>query len=51
MKYTMFSLVALAISIAIAVAAYSYSQDPRTCTDPRTQFPSNPPCQHEPRNK
>jgi hypothetical protein len=22
----------------------SYSQDPRSCTDPRTQYPSNPPC-------
>jgi len=21
-----------------------YSQDPRSCSDPRTQYPSNPPC-------
>ena len=22
----------------------AYSQDPRTCNDPRTQFPGPPPC-------
>lgn len=22
----------------------AYSQDPKSCGDPRTQYPSNPPC-------
>ena len=26
------------------IAAIAYSQDPRSCGDPRTQYPSNPPC-------
>ncbi|MDX2256770.1 MAG: hypothetical protein NW214_14750 [Pseudanabaenaceae cyanobacterium bins.39] len=25
-------------------SASAYSQDPRSCADRRTQFPSNPPC-------
>ncbi len=25
-------------------SAYSYSQDVTSCSDPRTQFPTNPPC-------
>ncbi|MDX2254697.1 MAG: hypothetical protein NW214_04195 [Pseudanabaenaceae cyanobacterium bins.39] len=25
---------------------WAYSQDPRSCADRRTQFPSNPPCQN-----
>ncbi len=31
-----------------ASAASAYSQDPRSCSDPRTQYPSNPPCQTSP---
>jgi hypothetical protein len=28
-------------------SASAYSQDPRSCSDPRTQYPSNPPCQKQ----
>ncbi|MBD2151720.1 hypothetical protein H6F44_16560 [Pseudanabaena sp. FACHB-1277] len=31
-----------------ANAAAAYTQDPRSCSDPRTQYPSNPPCQTTP---
>jgi len=31
-----------------ANAAAAYTQDPRSCSDPRTQYPSNPPCQTAP---
>jgi len=36
------SISALLIPCTNAVSAYS--QDPRSCTDPRTQYPANPPC-------
>jgi hypothetical protein len=36
------SISALLIPFTSGVSAYS--QDPRSCTDPRTQYPSNPPC-------
>ncbi len=29
----------------------AYSQDPRSCSDPRTQYPSNPPCQKQSSDK
>lgn len=35
------------IPASIAHTEYNkadYSQDPRTCSDPRSQYPSNPPC-------
>jgi hypothetical protein len=35
-------------SVLVSLPAYSYSQDPRSCADPRTQYPSNPPCQTSP---
>ena len=25
-------------------SGFGYSQDPRSCADPKTQYPSNPPC-------
>jgi hypothetical protein len=31
-----------------ANTASAYTQDPRSCSDPRTQYPSNPPCQSSP---
>ena len=34
------NLLAFLMSLAIA-----YTQDPKSCSDPRTQYPSNPPCQ------
>jgi len=36
------SISALLIPFTNSVSAYS--QDPRSCTDPRTLYPSNPPC-------
>ena len=41
-------LLALLILAAHYEPAQSYSQDPRSCADPRTQYPSNPPCQKQP---
>ena len=38
------------LSAAILLAPFSasaYTQDPRSCSDPRTQYPSNPPCQKQ----
>jgi hypothetical protein len=32
--------------LPFAQSANAYSQDPRSCADRRTQFPSNPPCHH-----
>lgn len=34
----------LLISFCFPITVYGYSQDPRSCADPRTQYPSNPPC-------
>ena len=44
---------AILLSLLLLAAHYepaqSYSQDPRSCSDPRTQFPTgNPPCQKQP---
>lgn len=40
---------ALLLTLLLFAAHYqpaiSYPQDPRSCTDPRTQFPTYPPCQ------
>jgi hypothetical protein len=41
-------LLALLILAAHYEPANSYSQDPRSCNDPRTQYPANPPCQKQP---
>jgi hypothetical protein len=30
--------------VGFTTSANAYSQDPRSCGDPRTQYPSNPPC-------
>jgi hypothetical protein len=39
-------ILSLAVSVLLLfpIAAIAYSQDPRSCGDPRTQYPSNPPC-------
>jgi hypothetical protein len=37
-------LVTIAALLVHALPASSYSQDPRSCADPRTQYPSYPPC-------
>jgi hypothetical protein len=39
-------ILSLAVSVLLLfpIAAIAYSQDPRSCSDPRTQYPSNPPC-------
>jgi hypothetical protein len=36
-----------ALLFPFAGSASAYSQDPRSCSDPRTQYPSNPPCQKQ----
>ena len=42
----LFSVILLVAYAAMGSAgiASAYSQDPRSCADPRTQYPSNPPC-------
>lgn len=45
MKFLLSVLTASALLIPFAGSASAYSQDPRSCSDPRTQYPSNPPCQ------
>ncbi|MBD2150042.1 hypothetical protein H6F44_07885 [Pseudanabaena sp. FACHB-1277] len=40
-------LIPALLTLALALPAFAYSQDPRSCADPRTQFPSNPPCQKQ----
>lgn len=39
-------ILSLAVSVLLLFPnmAIAYSQDPRSCGDPRTQYPSNPPC-------
>ena len=37
-------ILSLLILLAHYQPAQSYSQDPRSCLDPRTQYPSYPPC-------
>lgn len=45
MKFLLSVISASALLIPFASSASAYSQDPRSCNDPRTQYPSNPPCQ------
>jgi len=45
MKFLLSVLSASALLVPFASSASAYSQDPRSCSDPRTQYPSNPPCQ------
>lgn len=47
MKLLFSVLSASALLIPFASPASAYSQDPRSCSDPRTQYPSNPPCQKQ----
>jgi|GEM_PF-4234049 len=35
---------AATVSVVSVSIASAYSQDPRSCEDPKTQYPSNPPC-------
>ncbi len=44
MKLLLSIISASALLIPFAGSASAYSQDPRSCSDPRTQYPSNPPC-------
>lgn len=43
MRAFLLSLLIFASQIA---SANAYTQTPRSCGDPRTQFPSYPPCQN-----
>jgi len=47
MKFLLSLISASALLIPFAGSASAYSQDPRSCSDPRTQYPSNPPCQKQ----
>jgi len=47
MKLLLSIISASALLIPFASSASAYSQDPRSCSDPRTQYPSNPPCQKQ----
>lgn len=45
MKKTILSIISvIALLFGGASSAFSYSQDPISCNDPKTQYPSNPPC-------
>lgn len=45
MKFLLSIISASVLMISATGRASAYSQDPRSCGDPRTQFPSYPPCQ------
>ncbi len=45
MKFLLYVLSVSALLMPFISSASAYSQDPRSCNDPRTQYPSNPPCQ------
>ena len=48
MKFVLPVISALsAATLLIPFSASAYTQDPRSCSDPRTQYPSNPPCQKQ----
>ncbi len=48
MKFVLPVISALsAAALLIPFSANAYTQDPRSCSDPRTQYPSNPPCQKQ----
>jgi hypothetical protein len=42
MKFLLSVLSASTLLLPFASSASAYSQDPRSCLDPRTQYPSNP---------
>lgn len=44
MKFLL-SIVSISVLLIPSTSGVSaYSQDPLSCSDPRTQYPSNPPC-------
>ncbi len=43
MKRTVFSIISV-VALCLPFPVFAYSQDPVSCNDPRTQYPSNPPC-------
>jgi hypothetical protein len=45
MKFLLSIISASALLLPFTGSASAYSQDPRSCSDPRTQYPTNPPCQ------
>lgn len=45
MKLLLSIISASALLFPFASSVSAYPQDPRSCTDPRTQFPTFPPCQ------
>jgi|GEM_PF-967873 hypothetical protein len=47
MKLLFSVLSASVLLFQFTYSASAYSQDPRSCSDPRTQYPSNPPCQKQ----
>ena len=47
MKFLLSVISASALLIPFTSGASAYSQDPRSCGDPRTQYPSYPPCQKQ----
>ena len=47
MKFLFSVISASVLLLPFANSASAYSQDPRTCNDPRTQFPTDPPCQKQ----
>ncbi len=47
MKFLLSVFSACALLTPFASPVSAYSQDPRSCSDPRTQYPSNPPCQKQ----
>ncbi|ELS31766.1 MULTISPECIES: hypothetical protein [Pseudanabaena] len=47
MKFLLSIISASALLVPFTGSASAYSQDPRSCSDPRTQYPSNPPCQKQ----
>ena len=47
MKFLLSLISASALLVPFTGSASAYSQDPRSCSDPRTQYPSNPPCQKQ----
>ncbi len=47
MKLLFSILSASVLLFPFASPTSAYSQDPRSCSDPRTQYPSNPPCQKQ----
>jgi hypothetical protein len=44
MKFLLSILSVCALLIPLTSSVSAYSQDPTSCSDPRTLYPSNPPC-------